>query len=283
MGNNNGLGGRLLGAGLILAIGFIMYLMQVQKNPVTGEKQHVSMSPSQEIRLGLQSAPAMTQKMGGEVSSADPHAIEVQKIGNFLVSHTVAKISPWKFQFHLLADTKTVNAFALPGGQIFITMGLLNKLQTEAQLAGVLSHEMGHVIERHSAEQMAKSQLGQALIMAVGVGARDPNHPGYAMNAAMVASLINHMVELRYSRKDESEADIWGLKLMSQAGFDPKAMIQVMEILKAADTQGHRIEMLQTHPNPDLRIQNINSYLQEHPSQGNLQEGRNLKDVFGNS
>lgn len=283
MGNNNGISGRLIVAVIIAVIGFLGYLMQVQQNPVTGERQHISISPDQEIRLGLQSAPAMAQQMGGEIADADPHHAEVEKIGNFLVTNTVAKSSPWKFQFHVIADTKTINAFALPGGQIFITMGLLNKLQTEAQLAGVLGHEMGHVIERHSAEQMAKSQLGQALILAVGMGSSDPNHPDLAMNTTMIASMVNHMMELRYSRKDESEADTWGLKLMAEAGYNPRAMIQVMEILKAAGDHGHSIEMFQTHPNPDIRIQNINHYLQEHPPGGDLKDGKNLTEVFGGS
>ncbi len=280
MNDNNGFRTRLIGAIVIAALGFFMYLMQVQQNPVTGERQHISLSPIQEIRLGLQSAPAMAQKMGGEISPQNPYHIEVEKMGAFLVANTVARTSPWKFKFHVLADTKTVNAFALPGGQIFITMGLLNELQTEAQLAGVLSHEMGHVIERHSAEQMAKSELGQSLIFAVGTGSADPNHPEYAMNATKLASFVNHMVELRYSRKDETEADMWGLKLMEQAGYNPRAMIQVMEILKAAGDKGHTIEMFQTHPNPDIRIVDINNFLRDHPSQGNLKEGKNLKDIF---
>lgn len=277
MNNNNAFLGRLIGALVIAAIGLLAYYMQVQQNPVTGERQHVSLSPDQEIRLGLQSAPMMTQKMGGEATTTDPRYLEVTKMGNFLVANTVAKNSPWSFKFHLLSDTETVNAFALPGGQIFITRGLLDKLQTEAQLAGVLSHEMGHVIERHSAEQMAKSQLGQSLIMAVGVGASDPSHPNYSMDATMLASVVNQMISLRYSRNDESEADIWGLKLMEQAGYDPRAMIQVMEILKAAGSHGHSIEMFQTHPNPDLRIQNIKKYLEKYPPQGDLSEGKNLR------
>lgn len=280
MDDNNRISGRLIGALFVAGIGLMMYFMQVQQNPVTGERQHISISPDQEIRLGLQSAPAMTRKMGGEIATTDPRHLEVEKIGNFLATHTLAKKSPWKFQFHLLADKDTVNAFALPGGQIFITMGLLNKLQTEAQLAGVLSHEMGHVIERHSAEQMAKSQLGQSLIMAVGVGASDPDNPNSAMKATMIASMVNHMMQLRYSRKDESEADLWGLKLMSEAGYDPKAMVQVMKILEAAGGGGQSIEMFQTHPNPELRIKDINDYLREHPPQEGLKEGRNLKEVF---
>ncbi len=269
--------GRFI-VGLIIAfIGWMIYINQTEENPVTGQKQHLTLTPSQEISLGLESAPVMAREMGGEVSASDPHAQEVQKIGTYLVDHTIAKKSPWKFKFHLIADTKTINAFALPGGQIFITQGLYDKLQTEAQLAGVLSHEMGHVIERHSAQQMAKSQLGQVLIVAVGAAASDPNHQTYG--PTLVASLVNQMFQLRYSRHDESEADTWGLKLMSEAGYDPKAMIQVMEILKASGSRGQTPEIFQTHPNPELRIQQIEAYLKEHPPEANLSEGKKLKDL----
>src|SRR5262249_13816463 len=145
-----------------------------------------------------------------------------------LVDNTVAHQSPWKFNFHLLADTHTINAFALPGGQIFITMGLLNELQTEAQLAGVLAHEMGHVIERHSAQQMSTSQLGQILTMAVGTAAGNQSNSAY-----QIAAVVNQAMQLKYSRGDELEADTWGLKLMATAGFDPRAMVDVMKVLKS--------------------------------------------------
>lgn len=271
--------GRLVLAIAIALIGFFMYMTRVEENPVTGQKQHVSLSPSQEIRLGLDSAPVMARQMGGVLPDTDPRTIEVSKIGNHILTKSIARNSPWKFKFHLLADPKTVNAFALPGGQIFITLGLLNKLQTEAQLAGVLSHEMGHVIQRHSSQQMAKSQLGDMLVVAVATGTSDPRNP--TSNTAMIAGVVNHMFQLRYSRHDESEADIWGLKLMEEVGYDPRAMIQVMEILKAAGGKGGSIEMFQTHPNPDLRIQQIKEYLAQHPPGANVSEGRNLKDVFG--
>jgi predicted Zn-dependent protease len=271
-GQRRGFGGRLILAIGIALIAWIMYMNQTEENPVTKEKQHVALTPDQEIRLGLESAPEMAKEMGGEVPADDPRAKEVQNIGNYLVSHTLAQKSPWKFQFHLLADPKTVNAFALPGGQIFITLGLLDKLQTEAQLAGVLGHEMGHVIERHSAEQMATNQLGNALAVAVGTAASDQSTAPY-----MVAAVVNQMVQLRYSREDESEADIWGLKLMSQAGYDPRAMVEVMKILKAAGGRGQSIALFQSHPDPDLRIKQIEEYLAKNPPSSSLSEGRNLK------
>ncbi len=265
---------RLIAALMIALLGWILYMSQVEKNPVTGERQHVSLSPDQEIRLGLESAPEMSREMGGELSANNPHTQEVEKIGNYLVDHSDAKKSPWKFKFHLLADTETVNAFALPGGQIFITSGLYDKLQNEAQLAGVLGHEMGHVIERHTAQQMAKNQLGESLVVAVGATSSDSQASAYA--PAIIASLVNQMVQLRYSRHDESEADLWGIKIMSDSGFNPWAMIDVMEILKAAGNSGHSMEIFQTHPNPDLRIRQIRSYLEKHPPKTGLTEGKAL-------
>lgn len=272
-GRRSGFGGRIIAALAIAVIAVITYLSQGQINPVTGQKQHVSLTPNEEIKLGLQSAPEMASQMGGELPENDRRAQEVQNVGNFIVENTEAKNSPWNFRFHLLADDQTVNAFALPGGQIFITLGLYSKLQTQAQLAGVLSHEMGHVIERHTAEQMAKSQLGQMLVVAVGTGASDSQQSNMPM---MVASMVNQMFQLRYSRADESEADTWGIKLMSKVGFDPRAMIEVMKILKAEDRGGNSIEIFQTHPNPDLRIQQIEAYLKEHPVSPNLSEGKRL-------
>lgn len=273
-------GGGLLIALLMVLFAIFTYMSQVEENPVTGKRQHVAISPSDEIRLGLQSAPEMAREMGGEVSSTDPHAQAVTTMGQYLVAKTKASKSPWKFKFHLLTDNRTVNAFALPGGQIFITQGLLEKLETEAQLAGVLSHEMGHVIERHTAQQMAKQQLGQLLVGAVATGASDSPYG----DPTMIAQVVNQMFQLRYSRQDESQADEWGLMLMSQAGYNPKAMIEVMEILKkAGGPSGESLEIFQTHPNPDLRIQQIREFLAKNPPGNNLTEGRKLKDIYRNN
>lgn len=270
---------RWIGPIMIAVIGLFMYMTHTQTNPVTGAKQHLSISPIQEIRLGLQSAPEMAKKMGGELLTNDPRSEEVKKMGAQLVSSTIANKSPWKYQFHLLADTKTINAFALPGGQIFITLGLYNKLENQAELAGVLSHEMGHVIERHTAQQMAKSELGQILVTAVGVAGSDPQHHTQGYTPMMIAGVVNHMFQLKYSRKDESEADLWGIKLMEQAGYDPHAMIKVLEILKTSGGHGHTPEMFQTHPDPDNRIKQIQAYLEKNPPPANLKQGGSLKEV----
>jgi len=113
--------GKLIVAALIAIVALITYYSKTEVNPITGEKQKVSLSQEQEVVLGLQSAPQMMEQFGGEVS--DPKIREmVTRIGQKLVNGTEASKSKYKFNFHVLADPKTVNAFALPGGQIFITM-----------------------------------------------------------------------------------------------------------------------------------------------------------------
>src|SRR5947199_356069 len=123
----------------------------------------------------------------------------VSEVGRRIVERSDAARSPYvdNFHFHLLNDPRTINAFALPGGQVFITRGLFDRLKNEAQLAGVLGHEIGHVIERHSAQQMATGQLGQLLTTAVGVGASGGQDRG--RTAAMAAAMANQMLTLKYS------------------------------------------------------------------------------------
>lgn len=262
--------GSIFIAILIVGVGLFRYLASSQENPITGEKQRVAMTPEQEVALGLQSAPQMAQQMGGEVDPSSPQARIVERIGQQIVDSTEAHNGPYHYQYHLLADPQTINAFALPGGQVFITKGLLDRLQNTAQLAGVLGHETGHVINRHAAQQMAKSELGQSLVMASGVAASgDRDHPNAGYTAAMIANAVNEFAQLHYSRHDESEADTWGLKLMTECGYDPRAMVQVMEILKAAAANGgSQAEIFQTHPNPDHREADIKAWIDQHYAGG---------------
>jgi predicted Zn-dependent protease len=154
-----------------------------------------------------------------------------------------------------------VNAFALPGGPIFITRALFDRLQNEAQLAGVLGHEIGHVLERHSAEHMARSQLAQSVVGAAGVAASDDR--GRGQLAYMAAAFAAQMAQLRYGRKDELEADTWGVRNMAGAGNDPREMIEVMEILKQSSRGGRQPEFMSSHPDPGNREQVIAKAIQE--------------------
>lgn len=257
-------GGRLLIALILAAFAVISYYSRTEVNPVTGEKQRVAMNVDQEKALGLESAPQMAREMGGVLDpQSDAQARAVAEMGRRLVERTEAGKSPYadNFNFYLLADPETINAFALPGGQIFITRGLFSRLESESELAGVLGHEVGHVINRHSAEQMAKGQLGQMLAGAVAVGADDGS--GGGQRAAMIAAMVSQMMQLKYGRGDESESDAYGMKLMVDAGYDPNGLLQLMYVLKEAGGGGRQPEMLSSHPLPETRIEEIKSRIQQ--------------------
>ena len=182
----------------------------------------------------------------------------VDEVGFKLVNETFLRdTNPrWEYEFHLLRDPDTINAFALPGGQIFITAALYSRFTTEGQLAAVLAHEIGHVVARHGAQRMANQNLTQGLIGAVFAASGDQ---GTAQMAAMAGQLIN----MKYGRDDEEESDLFGLRLMIDADYDPRSMISVMEIL-AESTEGGPPEFMSTHPNPDNRIEKIQAVIDEY-------------------
>lgn len=122
-------------------------------------------------------------------------------------------------------DDQVINVFALLGSQIFITAALFKQLETEGQLAGVLGNEIGHVLSKHRAQQMAKQELTQGLVGAASVAGGD-------VNSTQMARIIGSMVNMKYGRSDELESDRWGVKLLVMSGYDPHAMIGVMDILK---------------------------------------------------
>lgn len=254
-------GGRLLIAVVIAAASLISYYSAREYNPVTDEVQHVNVSAEQEIALGLQAAPQMAQQFGGLHPDRKAQAL-LDEVCSRLVQGSAARETPYRFECHVLADEQTINAFALPGGQAFITAGLMGRLATEAQLAGVMAHEIGHVVARHGAEHMAKARLTQGLTGAAVLATYDPGDPSSRNNAA-VAMMIGQLVNMRFGRQDELESDNLGVRLMSEAGYDPRAMIEVMRILSEAGGGGRQPEFFSTHPNPDRRIARIESAIAE--------------------
>ena len=253
---------------IVAAVTLLGYFFNTSKNDVTGETQHVGcMTPDQEIALGLQAAPSMEAQYGGESSNTQRTQL-VQQVGQSIISRTKAGQTPYKFQFHLLADDQTINAFALPGGQVFITQGLLKNLTSEGQLAGVLAHEIGHVVARHSAQQVAKSNLTQGLAGAATIASYDPNNPGRTVASAAVAAAIVKVVGLNFSRADELQADKLAVELTPKAGYDPRAMIQVMQMLARQGGSGEQPEFLSTHPNPGNRIGHLEQEIAQQFPQG---------------
>ncbi len=248
--------GRLLIAVVVALVSLLGYFGSSVLNPVTHEKQHVGgVTPDQEIAMGLQAAPDMSRQFGGEAPDARGQAL-VDQVGARIVSRTDAGSTPYHYEFHLLADPQTINAFALPGGQVFITEGLLQRLKTEGQLAGVLGHEIGHVVARHGAEHIAKSQLTQGLTGAAVLATYDPNDPA-SRNSAAVAAMIGQLVGMRFGRQDELEADALGVRFMADAGYDPRSMEALMQVLEESSQGNRPPEFFSTHPNPENRIVRI--------------------------
>lgn len=253
--------GRLLIALVLVAVALFTYFGSSVYNPITDETQHINISPDQEVALGLQAAPEMAQEYGGLSGNSQGQAL-VDQVCRRIVTDSDAGQSEYPFECHLLGDTQTINAFALPGGQVFITEALFERLETEGQLAGVLGHEIGHVVARHGAEHIAKEQLTQGLTGAVVVASYDPNEPN-SQYAAAFAALVGQLVNMRYGREDELESDTLGVRFMAQAGYDPNAMIRVMEILEQSSSGGRPPEFFSTHPNPENRISRIQQAIAE--------------------
>jgi len=252
-----GAGGRLILALVLAVVAIAGYFMSTRNeyNPITDENQRISLTVQEEIALGLQSAPQMAAEFGGLDPDQNLQAT-VDDIGQKIVQASEAQDTEYPFEFHVLADTQTINAFALPGGQVFITRALLNLLDTEGEVAGVLGHEIGHVVGRHSAEQIAKSQLIKGLAGAAGVGLYDPQNPQSA-TAAQMAMVVGSMINMKYGRDDELQSDRLGVEFLAEAGYDPRAMLKVMEILESASGGARQPEFMSTHPNPGNRIEEI--------------------------
>ena len=259
-GRGSGCSGRLLMAAAIAAFSLFSYFSSRQDNPVTGETQYIDITPEQEIALGLEAAPQMAQEFGGLDENAQDQEI-IDAIGNQIVRSSPAASSPYQFDFHLLDDDQTINAFALPGGQIFITRALYDKLRTEGELAGVLGHEIGHVVARHSAEHIAKAKLTEGLTGAAVIAAYDPENPSSA-SRAQIAALIGQLITLKYGRDDELESDYLGVCFINDAGYDPNELVGVMEVLASAQTGNRPPEFFSTHPNPENRVRRIQEAIQ---------------------
>lgn len=245
---SSGLMVRIIIGVVMVVFSLISYIGSQEFNEVTGENQYLSLSVNQEIALGLQSAPSLIQEFGGRTRNAQLQS-QIDRIGVNLVNNSIAHNTPWRFQFHVLEDRQTVNAFALPGGQVFITEAMLSQLRTEDEIAGVLAHEIVHVLARHSAQQIAQNELTNGIIGAVSVASGDAST---AQTAAMIGQLIN----MSYGRDDEIQSDTIGVCLMIDAGYNPEGMLGVMRVLNAL-SGARSDDFFSTHPSPENRIQRI--------------------------
>lgn len=244
---------RILIGLAIVAFAFFKKCNNKELNPYTDRVQNINMTSEEEIAIGLQSAPQMAEQHGG-LYPDNKLQNYVDMVGNKLVDNTMARETPYQYDFHLLADPNTINAFALPGGQIFITYALLSKLENEDQLAGILGHEIGHVLGRHSAERIAEHEFWKTISTGASVG----------IDAGGLVNSVGQNVLLGNGRDDELESDKLGVLFMINSGYNPEEMIDVMEILKQAAGPDRTPEFQSTHPDPDNRIEKIKEAIQEY-------------------
>jgi predicted Zn-dependent protease len=236
-----------------------------QTIPATGERKFLLFSEEDDVRLGKASAPDFEKQFGGPI--ADPGlqayvrsvgakvAAEAKRIGERNAGHAL----PYEQTFTALASDD-VNAFALPGGPVYITKGLLKEMRTEGQLAAVLGHETGHVYARHGSQQLT-SQLGLEILMGVAVTAAGGAEGAGA--AGDVGKVVGALVGLKYSRAQETQADLLGLDYMVAAGYAAPEMVGLMQVFERMDKGGRPPQFLSTHPNPDNRIGTIQDQMRQ--------------------
>ena len=233
-------------------------------NPATGKRILATFDSATEIQMGIEAAPQLAAQFGGPVRDV---ALQdyVRQIGETLASKTEADFPdlPWEFT---LLDSSMINAFALPGGKVFITRGLASRLTDEAQIAGVLGHEVAHVTAQHANQRMSQQSLlagGLGIVTAVLVGA---DGSADSDMAAVVPALQigGQLFTLKFGRGDELEADRLGMRYMSKSGWNPVGQREVMTVLaEASSGAGRPPEFLATHPYPETRIDEINKLLRE--------------------
>jgi predicted Zn-dependent protease len=235
----------------VVAIPGLAALGSCVTNPATGQKELILVSEQQEIDMGREAAAAVPRETG-IYGDSTAHAY-VSHIGLQLASGSERPTLPWTFN---IADDPAVNAFALPGGFIFVTRGLLTDLNSEAELASVVGHEIGHVTARHSAQQITRAELATAgLVLGSAVSTTFANMAG-------AAQIGLQLLFLQYSRGDESQADELGFRYALRQNYDVRAMRDVFITLDGVSRAagGARVpEWQSTHPAPENRIKAVDA------------------------
>jgi predicted Zn-dependent protease len=218
-------------------------------NPATGQRQLSLIGEGREIRMGQEADPQIVASMG----LYDDPALQsyIQGLGGRMAANSERPQLPWTFR---VVDDPIVNAFALPGGFIYITRGIMAHMTSESQLAGVVGHEIGHVTARHSVEQMSRAQLAQVGLVAGMVLA--PSLQDYFGAAGAGLGLLF----LKFGRDDERQSDELGLRYLMRSGYDPRPMpgvFQTLDRVSDASGAGRIPEWLSTHPDPGNRAENL--------------------------
>lgn len=242
----------LLGIGIVLSL----FVSACATSPL-GRKQLLLMPANQMDAMGAQ---AFNELKAGTPAVQDASVqAYVRCIADTIVVHAKGKTGVSKWEVVVFKDD-AVNAFALPGGKIGVYTGMMKVADNQNRLAAVIGHEVGHVIAQHGNERVSEAFVEQGAMAAVDALAKDSKHHGLLMGALGVG--VQFGVQLPHSRTQESEADIIGLQLMAEAGFDPRESVQVWQNMKKV-SGGSPPEFLSTHPSHETRIENLQSNMKD--------------------
>jgi predicted Zn-dependent protease len=240
--------------GATLAVAILAIGAACATNPVTGKREISLMSEAQEVALGQENHPQILQEMG---QYNDPELQRyVNDIGQKLAKSSERPNLPWTFT---VVDQPVVNAFAVPGGFIYITRGILAYLDNEAQLVGVLGHEIGHVTARHSAQQYTRATGGQLGLLALSIFV-----PGAQQFGELGAQALG-LLFLKYGRDDELQSDSLGAKYAATNGWDPRAVPGFLSVLGRLSEGSEKglPNWLSTHPEPASRVEEVQALVQQ--------------------
>jgi predicted Zn-dependent protease len=242
-------------------------------NPATGKRQFSLVSKDDEVAMGQQEAQKVAASM--PILQNQPVQDMVKRVGMEMAKSSERPELPWSFT---VLDDPVVNAFALPGGPIFITRGIITNMNSEAELASVLGHEIGHVTARHSASQMSKQQLAS-----MGLGVASVISPTAAQFAGVAEQGLG-LLMLKYGRDDETQADKLGYRYMTTMSWDPREAVKMFQMLQktsGTDKEGRPPTWMSTHPDPGDRAQRAEARLKELNAKNvNLDSLRRNREQF---
>jgi predicted Zn-dependent protease len=257
--------GRLLAAALLA-----IHAVACSVNPATGKSQLALITEAQEVEMGREADRQTVAELGLYPDEALQQY--VQRVGASLAAKSERPRLSW--QFHV-ADDSVVNAFALPGGYIFVTRGILAYLDSEAELVSVLGHEIGHVTARHSVEQLSRAELASAGLGVAMIASEDFRRFGTLAQAGL------GLLFLKFSRDDERQADDLGLRYLTRLGYDPAPMPNVFRTLgrvSAASGADRLPTWLSTHPAPEDRYARLTQEIAALPPE--LRRGEVGRDSY---
>jgi predicted Zn-dependent protease len=249
--------------GLLLIAG-LLFLSGCYTNPVTGRRSLVLLSQGQEVQLGTQSFQQIRQKE--QVATDQGANARVQRVGRRIAAVVGDALPGARWEF-VVFESKELNAFALPGGKVGVYTGLLELAESDAELATVMGHEIGHVVARHGAERMSEAMViaGIGIAGSVAVEAKSDDPRMRELFALAYGSGTTLLRVLPHSRANESEADRMGMLYAARAGYDPRGAVSFwrkMAARKQAAAQGPRLPaFLSTHPADERRIAELESFL----------------------